>query len=104
MEEIKVNARERAHFEFDVLEKGSSIVWKFKSDGHDISFGIFHGEREVLPLKRVDAHKELQTGKLECERPGKYTVVFDNSYSYTKGKHVHHRIEIIDPFSTVTLG
>ena len=99
MNVTKVKARDKAHLEFEIQEEGSSILWKFKSDDHDIRFGIFHGETEVLQMKRVDSHKELQTGVLECKRIGKYRIVFDNSYSYTKEKLVHHKIEIISPFS-----
>lgn len=95
--------RDKVHLEFDVFEKGSSITWKFKSEGHDICFGIFHEETEILPIKRVESHKEIQMGELECDKIGKYRVVFDNSYSYTKWKCIHHRIEIISPFSNIDI-
>jgi len=98
-----VKARDKVHLEFDVSEEGSILAWRFKSEGHDIMFGIFHEEVEVFPVTRVDSHKEIQSGELACLGLGKYTVVFDNTYSYTKGKQVHQRIEVISPFTNLHL-
>jgi len=95
---IEVKARDRVDLEFEVLEEGSAISWKFKSERHDIGFGIFHEGIAVLPIQRMDAHNKKQIGKYNCEGIGRYRIVFDNSYSYARSKQVHYTIEVVSPW------
>jgi len=96
MTAIKVKPRNRVTLTFEVAEANSFLVWKFKSDGHDVSFGIlFEDDEEILPVTRVDAHKELQKGEIICKKIGKYKFVFDNCYSHLREKIVHYQIENI---------
>jgi len=49
--------------------------WEFRSEDHDIKFGILkkNGENgtktEVIPLRRVPAHQMDEIGVLTCETP-----------------------------------
>jgi len=100
---IEVKARDQVDLEFKVLEEGSAISWKFKSDRHDIGFGIFHEGIAVLAIKRIDAHNKMQIGKYDCEEIGRYRIVFDNSYSYVRSKQVHYTIDVVPPWPTAAV-
>jgi hypothetical protein len=81
----------------DFVTQGSAhMEWSFRSEGHDIAFGLIHESiGEIIPLKRVPSHKSLEEGSHKCEIPGKYTLVFDNSHSYTRSKKLIYKIEIV---------
>ncbi|XP_072034353.1 SEC14-like protein 2 [Amphiura filiformis] len=87
---------------FDVSQRGSLLRYLFKSNGHDISFGINYidaaGKRtSILEIKRYNSHMVPEDGEMELERPGKYIMVFDNSYSWTRGKRISYWLEIVEP-------
>jgi len=91
-----VKPRDKVHIQFDIEEENTVLEWKFRTEGHDISFGIHkedHGD--IIPIKRLDSHKNVQEGRHRCESVGTYKVVFDNSYSYTRTKTLYHKIDII---------
>lgn len=53
---------------------GSILSWEFRSEDHDIKFGIVKknnsGEKiEVIPIHRVAAHQLDEVGVLTCEEP-----------------------------------
>lgn len=49
--------------------------WEFRSEGHDIKFGILKKDMtngtktEVLPIRRVASHQSEEIGILTCETP-----------------------------------
>lgn len=49
--------------------------WEFRSEGHDIKFGILkkdvtNGKKtEVIPIRRVASHQSDEIGLLTCETP-----------------------------------
>jgi len=91
-----VKPRDKLHIEFDIEEENTHLEWKFKTDSHDISFGLHREDHgEIIPVKRVDSHKNIQEGRHRCEAAGTYKLVFDNSYSYTRAKTLYHKIDII---------
>ena len=94
----KVKPRDKLHLEFYIEEENVHLEWKFKTDGHDISFSLVHEDKkDIIPLKRVESHKSLQEGRHKCETAGKYILVFDNTYSYTRSKTLYHKIDFIVP-------
>ncbi|GIX71641.1 SEC14-like protein 2 [Caerostris extrusa] len=88
---------------FEVEEPGSYLEWEFETKTKDIGFVIyFKGQPESLPVElipkqRIDTCYEPEKGLFRCEKPGKYVVVFDNSYSWMYPKEIYYRARIISP-------
>ncbi|CAG7785370.1 unnamed protein product [Allacma fusca] len=65
----------------DILA-GATLCWNFKTEQYDIGFRIqFDNIEDVVPYSRVDSHIYLQKGMFTCEHTGKYTLIFDNTFS-----------------------
>lgn len=99
-----VTIRKGGKLELDMSasEMGSLLSWEFRTEDHDIRFGIMKKEtngtkKEVIPMKRVAAHQLEEIGILTCEVPATYSVVFDNSYSILRNKKIHYSIRVIPP-------
>jgi len=102
---VTINARAEFVEELHVMDGGSVIEWKFKTEGYDIGFkvtlipnvddGAAEEDREETQIEysRVDSHKSLQEGSLSCKKPGVYRLLFDNSYSFLKSKVLCYSIE-----------
>lgn len=85
-------------------EMGSVLSWEFRTENHDIRFGIVKKDnngtrKEVLPMRRVAAHQLDEIGILTCEVPATYSVVFDNTYSLLRNKKIHYSVRVIPPSS-----
>lgn len=53
---------------------GSVLSWEFRSEGHDIKFGVLRknddgGQTEVVPVHRVAAHQMDEIGLVTCDVP-----------------------------------
>ncbi|CAG7815170.1 unnamed protein product [Allacma fusca] len=86
---IKVPARDKIRFDYVVKPGEDSILkWEFKTEGYDIGFSIYYGDEEYYPVKyqRVNSHLQNHHGFFNADRPGNYTVEFDNTYSRTRAK------------------
>ncbi|XP_012231463.1 SEC14-like protein 2 [Linepithema humile] len=100
-----VIVRKGGKLEFDISapQEGSILSWEFRSEGHDIKFGILkkdasNGIRtEVIPVRRVASHQSEEMGLLTCEAPATYSIVFDNSYSFLRNKKVHYSVRMLPP-------
>jgi len=100
-----VVVRKGGKLEFDISapEEGSILSWEFRSEGHDIKFGILKKDvangtkTEVIPIRRVASHQSDEIGILTCETPTTYSVVFDNTYSLLRNKKVHYSVRILPP-------
>ncbi|KYN07480.1 SEC14-like protein 2 [Cyphomyrmex costatus] len=103
-----VVVRKGGKLEFDISapEVGSILSWEFRSEGHDIKFGILKKDEtngtktEVIPIRRVASHQSDEIGLLTCETPTIYSVVFDNTYSILRNKKVHYSVRILPPTMT----
>ncbi|KAG5322252.1 S14L2 protein, partial [Pseudoatta argentina] len=100
-----VVVRKGGKLEFDISapEEGSILSWEFRSEDHDIKFGILkkdmtNGKKiEVIPIRRVASHQSDEIGLLTCETPTTYYVVFDNTYSILRNKKVHYSVRMLPP-------
>lgn len=100
-----VVVRKGGKLEFDISApiKGSILSWEFRSEGHDIKFGILKKDTtngtqtEVIPIRRVASHQSDEIGVLTCEDPATYSIVFDNTYSLLRNKKVHYSVRILPP-------
>jgi len=74
----------------DVTKPGK-LEWQFKTELNDIGFAVFRVEngvkKEVIKWARLFSN----SGALDVE-PGKYLILWDNKYSWTKKKTVHYYI------------
>lgn len=101
------------------MEKNTSgnptqeFLWKVRIDSHDIGFSIIFQSSEseandggsvkssssedvqVYPECRVDSKQGTLKGSHVISSSGKYTLVFDNRYSYTRSKTVHYFAEVV---------
>lgn len=88
--------------DFIVVEQGCYLRWDFKTDGHDIKFGITlqdeNGvESPVVRHKRVASHQMDESGAIACQAPATYIVTFDNKYSMFRSKTIQYRIYVTPP-------
>lgn len=86
-----------------VVEKSGTIIeYTFETKSNDIAFGaVYCGqdakEEVVHPLKRVASQSHIQSGKIECSKPGRYVLLFDNSFSITKKKQLSYKVSMDEP-------
>ncbi|XP_076673921.1 SEC14-like protein 2 [Andrena cerasifolii] len=99
-----VTIKKGGKLELDVAasEIGSLLSWEFRTEDHDIKFGIVKKDtngkkKEIIPIKRVAAHQLDEIGILTCETPATYSVVFDNTYSLLRNKKIHYSVRVIPP-------
>lgn len=96
--------------EYKVEQPGAILSWEFKTEEHDIGFGVYYKSpddvrkhihtsdlEEVFPMMRRDCHMIPEQGSLTCERLGTYVMKFDNSYSWTRSKKIYYDIELTQP-------
>ncbi|XP_070494118.1 SEC14-like protein 4 [Chironomus tepperi] len=88
---------------FDITESDMILKWDFTTESHDIKFGILAenlttGEKfSEVDLKRTTSHEAEESGCISCQKNCRYTVVFDNSYSYFKSKKLTYSVVITKP-------
>lgn len=86
------------------------ISWEFKTkvdfktrivnatQFYDIGFAVqYLGvaqnlKKEMVPMQRHDAFKRVITGTLEIKEKGFYKLVWDNSFSWTRGKMIKFNV------------
>jgi hypothetical protein len=92
-----VDAGKSFDAEFD-LEANTIISWEFvTTNGKDIAFGVFEGEKALVPNTRHDAHKAAvkgQIGPFACDTC--IVLRWDNTYSYVSGKDVEYVVNFLD--------
>ncbi|XP_063448781.1 retinal-binding protein-like [Mytilus trossulus] len=95
---------DKLYLEYIVEKTGSVLSWEFKTEEHDISFGLFLWEnekyKELLPIERTDSNVVIQDGTYTCEKSGKYFLCFDNSFSWTRSKKLRYTCEVFAPVET----
>ncbi|XP_072033750.1 SEC14-like protein 2 isoform X2 [Amphiura filiformis] len=88
---------------YEVHKPASVLRYTFKTYDNDIGFGVTLNDVTskkpivVMENKRHNSHMVPEDGELILEKPGTYTVKFDNSYSWTKGKAVSYLLEVLEP-------
>jgi hypothetical protein len=77
-------------------EIGRKLIWKFKTEGKDIAFGVVFAENEkdtnmteLLTLRRYSSNLQTIEGELEIKKAGVYRLRWDNSYSKLRKKVLH---------------
>ncbi|KAG6590892.1 uncharacterized protein IUM83_18424 [Phytophthora cinnamomi] len=81
------------------------IVWKFELEDFDVDFSVtFAPEPYEQPVEIVHARTRYVSattgraveGLYRCLRPGKATLVWDNSYSRLRGKNVLYQVQVVN--------
>jgi len=90
-----IGRRDSLQLPIVVNEPNQTILWDFTVKTYDISFSIAYesaakDKREVV-LKPAKVSGE-QKGEHTCEKPGTYYVIFDNTYSWTRGKEITYTL------------
>jgi len=88
---VTVNASSKVE-KIITLSEGGVVGWEFKTKGYDIGFGVCCGEEEIIKVERMDSHKNKISGLHTASKEGKYVLIWDNSYSYTRGKELKYTI------------
>lgn len=63
------------------------IRWQFKTEGHDIKFGILATDSEniqtiIMPIKKVACHEFEEIGVIKCKHTGECNLFFDYLSGY----------------------
>lgn len=94
--------------DYIVAEEGCVLRWDFRTDDHDIKFGLTCRNEEgiesvVIPLHRVNCQDINEVGVINCDYPATYTVIFDNTYSMLRSKKVLHNIQLSIPIEKLNI-
>ncbi|ERL89535.1 hypothetical protein D910_06901 [Dendroctonus ponderosae] len=94
--------------DFPVTEEHCFLRWDFRTEGHDIRFGITlkdaQGETSAaVRFGRVASHQLDESGVLACQAPATYTVTFDNSYSLLRSKRLHYSVYLTEPLNKIEI-
>ncbi|KAG7400298.1 hypothetical protein PHYBOEH_006238 [Phytophthora boehmeriae] len=80
------------------------IVWKFELEDLDVDFSVtFAPQPYEQPVEIVHARTKYVAmttnraveGMYRCLRPGRATLVWDNSYSRLRGKNVLYQVQVV---------
>ncbi|XP_050304373.1 SEC14-like protein 2 [Anthonomus grandis grandis] len=99
---------DKVTLEYPVEEEGCFLRWDFKTEDHDIRFGITLKDADgnaspAVRHTRVSSHEIDESGVLACQAPATYTVTFDNSYSLLRNKKLHYCIYVTPPLKKMTI-
>ncbi|GBL81272.1 SEC14-like protein 2 [Araneus ventricosus] len=108
VKKLHVSRMSKVNVTLDVEEPGSHIEWEFETENKDIGFGLYFQSidtlqekqdklKELIPKQRVEAHMACETGMFQCEIPGTYILMFDNSYSWLQQKEIFCRAIVVRP-------
>ncbi|GBN38869.1 SEC14-like protein 2 [Araneus ventricosus] len=100
-----VSRKSKMPIELSVVEAGSVIEWEFETESKDIGFALSYKESannksegvELIPKQRIDTNFQTETGMFQCEKPGVYILMFDNSYSWIYQKEIYVKIGVVRP-------
>jgi len=82
------------------VDKGCELGWQFCTKHYDIAFGlVFQKTKErtqkiIQETKRENSHKQPIVGIFSAEKTGLYTLLWDNSFSWSRGKSLKYTIWI----------
>ena len=103
--DFSVSASDKHLIEFVVAQEGSQLSYQFTTAANDIEFGIEFLDakkkrgRFPVVVSRVSSHENVILGLLKNLAIGKYTMIFDNSYSYMTAKDVTLIFNLRGPLS-----
>ncbi|KAF6023796.1 hypothetical protein EB796_017898 [Bugula neritina] len=108
MQTVHVSRGSTKYIQLPITVSKCQIRYTIRSEKHDIGYGFLyndldspskrHSEMQViLSSTRTNTHMVQLTGVLECNQPGIYILLLDNSFSWIKGKTVRYSLEVVAP-------
>lgn len=86
------------------LRAHESAYWEFRTEAHDIAFGVEFNAGEstapmtVLPNNRIAKPDQiLQHGSYQATTDGTLVLHWDNTYSKLRGKNLLYRVTVTTP-------
>jgi len=85
--------------DIEVKENNTKIKFQFITNNFDIKFSaLFKASNEekcrsIIPEKKFDSQLIMEQGEVECKETGLYTFIFDNGYSWFRGKELYFSIQ-----------
>ncbi|KAH3877261.1 retinal-binding protein-like [Dreissena polymorpha] len=101
MELVTIAAGSSHTKDFQVDTPGSHLTWAFRSEDYDLGFGVrittnsSAKPKFLVPIQRVNSHLVVEDGSIVCDVPGTYTLVFDNTFSWTRAKKVYFEGDVV---------
>ncbi|KAL1435885.1 hypothetical protein MTO96_010655 [Rhipicephalus appendiculatus] len=94
-----IGRRERWELPVSVSEVGVRLSWRFQTAAGDLAFGLrMSGGKSLVPLERIEACSYVpQGGSWQCDSPGTYVFVFDNTHSWLSGKRLAYMVDLRAP-------
>ncbi|GJQ83375.1 hypothetical protein Trydic_g18157 [Trypoxylus dichotomus] len=94
--------------DFFISDPGSLLQWDFRTEDHDIRFGVTYTDEngnvhKVINPSRTSANLVDVTGTITCKAPATYTVIFDNSYSKFRSKTLHYYVAVVENLSKLDI-
>jgi hypothetical protein len=79
-----------------IIEKNQTVDWKFISESHDIDFHINYHKEEGI--ENISKHERVKSGEgtFIAEFTGTYSLVFDNTFSWTRKKVVTYQSTVVE--------
>ena len=103
--EITIKAGTTFEMPLLVSKPGTTVHWVFHTKGYDIRFGIAKNkagaDREYIVSNTSYSPDSPQQGKVTFPTAGDYFLVWDNTYSWIREKHVVYSVEIVFPDLTL---
>ncbi|KAL3857236.1 hypothetical protein ACJMK2_011928 [Sinanodonta woodiana] len=106
LQEATIPRGDKLLVDLEVGNPGSILRWEFKTEDHDVGFGVFlkDGQKNIpiVPVKRVNSHLVAEDGSIVCDVAGTYLLCFDNTFSWTRAKKIYYMGEVIDSDDAIT--
>ena len=92
--EKSVNIVKKHSVKFEVVT-GEYIVWRFSTKKRDLGFSIDINDTNVLTYQRYNCHEKHIENVLRVPMSGTATLLWDNSYSKLRTKHLFFRCKVL---------
>jgi len=98
MTEVKVAAGKKLKLEYQVEQPKTQICWSFQTDDREIGFSVYLGEKEetIVPYEKFGS-LALQNNSIICEKPGKYTLCFNNKENRFRSVSMSYIVSVFPP-------
>ena len=81
------------------LEPQDTLIWEWRLHNHDIGFEVKfvptpgNAALSIFPSKRISTASQIsQTGSYTASKSGTLNVIWDNTFSWTKGKNLTYEL------------
>ena len=81
---------------YDIVSPPQTIAWSFSTSEFDVGFSVKH-EHETDDIFTYSRHRprSMHVGHVTIRKPGKVSLVWDNTYSKIRKKQLAYRVGIV---------